>query len=112
MSRITPVPLQRGQVMWRPLVERRAQPLARQFHQPEARDLAHLHARAVELQRVLEPLSTSRWLRALLHVDEVDHDQAAEVAQAQLARHLLGGFEVGAGRGFLDVRALAWHGPS
>jgi hypothetical protein len=30
----------------------------------------------------------------LVHVDEVDHDQAAEVAQAHLARHFVGGFQV------------------
>jgi hypothetical protein len=40
------------------------------------------------------------------HVDEVDHHQAAEVAQAQLARHFLGRFQVGVERGFLDVAAL------
>ena len=42
----------------------------------------------------------------LLHVDEVDDDEPREVAQPQLARDLLGRFEVGAQRGFLDV-ALA-----
>ena len=41
-----------------------------------------------------------------LHVDEVDDDQAGEVAQAQLARHLVGGLQVGAQRRLLDA-ALA-----
>jgi hypothetical protein len=40
------------------------------------------------------------------HVDEVDDDQAAQVAQAQLARDFIGRFEVGVERGFLDVAAL------
>ena len=40
-------------------------------------------------------VSTSRWLLADFHVDEVDDDQAAQVAQAQLAGHFVGGFEVG-----------------
>jgi hypothetical protein len=39
----------------------------------------------------------------LLHVDEVDHDQAGEVAQAQLAGDLLGGLEVGLERSLLDI---------
>jgi len=39
------------------------------------------------------------------HVDEIDHDQAAQVAQAQLARDFLGCFEVGAERRLLDVAA-------
>jgi hypothetical protein len=42
----------------------------------------------------------------LFHVDEVDDDQAAQVAQAHLARHFVGGFQVGARCGFLDVAAL------
>jgi hypothetical protein len=40
------------------------------------------------------------------HVDEVDHDQAADIAQAQLAGDFLGGFEVGLQRGFFDVAAF------
>ena len=41
-----------------------------------------------------------------LHVDEVDDDETGEVAQPQLARHLVGGLQVGAQRGLLDA-ALA-----
>jgi len=37
---------------------------------------------------------------------QVDHDQAAEVAQAHLAGHFVRGFQVGAGGSFLDVAAL------
>ncbi len=39
----------------------------------------------------------------VLHVDEVDDDQAAEVAQTHLAGRFIGGLEVGAQRGLLDV---------
>ena len=38
-----------------------------------------------------------------LHVDEVDDDQTGEIAQPQLASSLIGRFQVGAERGFLDV---------
>ena len=56
--------------------------------------------------------STSRWLRLRPHVDEVDDDEAAEVANSQLPADLVGRFEVGVERGLLDVLALAWSGPS
>ncbi|CAK0553493.1 Uncharacterised protein [Burkholderia pseudomallei] len=59
----------------------RAQALARQLHQAEARDLAHLHARAVVLERVLQALLDFALALGRFHVDEVDHDQAAQVAQ-------------------------------
>ena len=86
--------------------ERRTQALARQFHQAEARDLAHLHASAVVLERVFEALFDFALALRRFHIDEVDDDQAAQVAQAQLASHFVGGFQVGASRGFLDVGAF------
>ena len=90
----------------RRLGERRAQPLARQLHQAEARDLAELDPRAVVPQRVLQALLDLALVLGALHVDEVDDDQPAQVAQAQLARDLVGGLGVGLERGFLDVAAL------
>src|ERR1700683_3502212 len=41
------------------------------------------------------------------HVDEVDHDDAADVAQAQLVDDLLGGLEVDLGDRVLQARPLA-----
>ena len=38
-----------------------------------------------------------------LHINEVDHDQAAQVAQPQLTAYLFCRFKVGAQRGLLDV---------
>ena len=70
--------------------ERRAQPLARQLEQAEARDLAELHARAVVAQRVLQPHFDLALVLGALHVDEVDDDEPAEVAQPQLAGDLVG----------------------
>ena len=85
--------------------QRRTQALARQFHQAEARDLAHLDAGAVVMQGVLEALLDFALVLGHFHVDEVDHDQAAQVAQAQLAGHFVGRFAVGVEGGGLDVRA-------
>ena len=47
--------------------------------------------------------STEPVVRLLLHVDEVDHDEAGEIAQTHLARGFVGGFEVGLERGLLDI---------
>ena len=41
-----------------------------------------------------------------LHVDEVDDNQATQVAQSKLAADLVGCLQVGAQGGLFDVRAL------
>src|SRR4051812_4038427 len=80
-----------------------ANPLARHFEQPEMRDAPDLDSRAVLAQAIAE-LALDRAVVALLvHVDEVDDDQARKVAQPELSRDLLGGLEVGLERGILDV---------
>ena len=69
-------------------------------------DAADLDAGAIVLERVLEP-ALDRPVGAVLdHVDEVDHDQAREIAQAKLARDFVGGFEVGLERRVLDIVLL------
>ena len=90
--------------------QRRAQPLPRHFQQSERADAADLDARPIVFQRLLQAALDRDLVAVLLHVDEVDHDQPREVAQPQLARDLVGGFEIGAQRGFLDV-ALAGRTP-
>ena len=84
----------------------RLQALAAHLQQAELADAAELHAGAVLAQRLAQAVLDLAAVLALLHVDEVDHDQAAQVAQAHLARHLVGGFQVGARGGLLDVAAL------
>ena len=79
-----------------------AQTLARHFHQAKAGNATHLNARAIGLQLVLHALFNGGVVLALVHVDEVDDDQARKVTQTQLARHFFGGLKVGLGRGFLD----------
>ena len=82
------------------------QALAAHFHQAELADGAELHAGAVLAQRVAQAVFHFAAVLRLFHVDEVDDDQAAQVAQAHLAGHFVGGFQVGAGGGFFDVAAL------
>ena len=45
-----------------------------------------------------------------MHIDEIDHDQAAEVPYAQLAGDFVGGFQVGIQCGFLNIAALGGAG--
>ena len=75
--------------------------LARDDDQPEVRDLHRLRRRAILAQLLLDLLEDLLPVLLLLHVDEVEHDDAAEIAQAQLADDLLHRFEVG-----LDDRVL------
>ena len=84
----------------------RAQALAAHFHQTKFADGAELDAGAVLPQRVAQSVFHVAAITAFFHVDKVDHDQATQIAQTHLARHFIGGFQIGAGRGFLDVAAL------
>ena len=66
-------------------------------------DATNLDARPVVLQRLLDAPLHSPVVTVLLHVDEVDHDQARKIAQAQLAGHLVGGLQIGAHGGVFDI---------
>ena len=90
--------------------QRGTQALAAHFQQAELGDTTQLHACAVELQRTLQAVFHLALVPVGGHVDEVDHHQAAQVAQAQLAGHFVGGFQVGVERGFLDVTAAGGAG--
>jgi hypothetical protein len=92
--------------------QRRAQALARQFEQAEAADLAGLDAGAVEMQRVAQAVFDFALVLGRFHVDEVDHDQAAQVAQAQLAGDFVGGFAGWCAARFPRCRCPWWRDPS
>ena len=79
-----------------------AQALARHFQQAELRDLADLDPGAVVLHRVAQALFDVAVVAAVFHVDEVDDDQAGQVAQPQLAADFAGRFQIGLARGLLD----------
>ena len=80
----------------------RTQPLPAHLHQAKAGNPAHLNPRTVGFQLVFQALLNGGVVLALFHVDEVDHDQTGQIAQPQLARHLVAGLEVGLQRGVLD----------
>ena len=86
--------------------ERRAQPLARHFQEPESRDAPGLDPRPILLQRLPQPVLDLALIPGRGHVDEVDDDQPADVAQPELAGNFVRGFEVRAECGLLDVSPL------
>ena len=83
----------------------RTQALTGQFHQAEAADFGHLNASAVIAQSVLQTLFNSTLVLRIVHVDEVDHDQTAQVTQTHLTSDFVGSFAVGAESRFFDVGA-------
>ena len=72
----------------------RSEALPRHFHQPEMRDAAKLDAGAVKAQRVFQTALDGTIVPLFLHVDEIDHDEAGEVAQLQLSGDFVGRLEV------------------
>src|SRR5262249_40937752 len=87
----------------RALKHARADALTRHFEQPEVGDMANLDARTIVAQRFLEAALDRAVIALLVHIDEVDDDQAGKVTQPQLPRDLVGGLEVGLERGVLDM---------
>ncbi len=76
------------------------------------RDAADLDARAVVLQRVLHAPLDRAVVARLLHVDEVDDDQAGKIAQPQLPGDLVGRLQIGADAPCPRYCARASSGPS
>src|SRR5471032_2886533 len=87
--------------------QRWTQALTGHFQQAEARDATDLHASAVGFQAFADFLFHGALVLGRSHVDEVDDDQAADVAQAQLTGDFFGGFKVGLQGGFFDVAAFS-----
>ena len=83
--------------------QRFARALARHLHQAQLREAVDRDARAVARQRLLQLGQHRIAVLRVLHVDEVDDDDAAQVAQAQLARDRLRRFEVGLEDGVVEI---------
>src|SRR4051812_37170049 len=83
--------------------------LPRHLDQAERRDLDHVGLGPVLVQRRAKGLQHLVAVSCASHVDEVDDDDPADVAHAQLAHHLLGGLDVHLGDRVLEP-ALALAG--
>src|SRR5829696_8494712 len=84
--------------------------LARHLDEPERRDLDHVGLRPVLVERLAERLQHRVPVPCARHVDEVDDDDPADVAQPQLAHDLLGRLEVRPRDRVLELRALTAAG--
>ena len=78
--------------------------LARHLDEAELRDLGGERLRAVLVERLAQHLHHRVAVARAGHVDEVDDDDAADVAQPQLVDDLLGRLEVGARDRVLEAR--------
>ena len=81
--------------------------LARHLDQAQRRDLDHERLRAVLVERLAQHLQHGFAVARARHVDEVDDDDAADVAQPQLAHDLVRGLEVRLGDRVFQTGALA-----
>src|SRR5262249_38414211 len=83
-----------------------AKPLPGDLHQAEPRDPADVVTRFLRPHRLAQRALDVLDVALDAHVDEVDDDDAAEIAQAQLPRHFARGLEIGLVRGlFLTAAA-------
>ena len=82
-------------------------PLPGHLHQAERGDLGHLMLGPVPREALKQPPEHQIAVALQHHIDEVDDDDAAHVAQPELPDDLLGGFEVVAGYRLLQVAAMA-----
>src|SRR5207344_2701802 len=80
-------------------------PLAGHLHQPERGHLSDLVLGPVAAEALHQPPYDEVAVALEHHVDEVDGDDPADVAQPELTRDLLGGLEVVTGDGLLEVAA-------
>src|SRR5690606_1201684 len=78
-------------------------PLAGHLHQPERRDLGDLMLGSVPAEALGEAPQHQFPVGLQHHVDEVDHDDAADVAEPELADDLLRRLQVVAGDRLLQV---------
>ena len=84
-----------------------AEALAGELHQSQRRHLRDLMTGAIPRQRLGQPSQHQIPIGLQHHVDEVDHDDAADIAQSQLPDCLLGRLKVVLGNGLLQVAARA-----
>src|SRR5215468_2087225 len=92
-----------GTFLGRALQHRGADALPRHFQKTEMRNASDLDAGTVVLKRFLESPFYRSVVTALVHVDEVDDNEAGKITKTQLPGDLLRGLAIGFDRGILDV---------
>ena len=80
-------------------------PLTGHFHEAERRDGQDMGAGLVAAETVAHPLIDGLLILAVLHVDEIDHDEPPDIAEPELASHFVGSLHVGLEEGLVHVLA-------
>ena len=75
----------------------------RHLDESERRHRHYLVARVIASHRLLEYLQNVVAVLLFFHIDEVDDDNAAEIAQAKLPRDRHGRLEIGSVDGLLEI---------
>src|SRR5271157_4556416 len=88
-------------------LQRLLHPLARDRHQSEIVELEHLGRSAIVAQRLLQRLHHLLPVLAFVHVNEVDDDNPAQIAQPDLPHDFLDGIHVGLHNGVFQALGLA-----
>ena len=86
--------------------ECRAQALTAHFHQAELANRAKLHAGTVLAQGIAQTVFNVTAIAGLFHVDKVNDDQAAQIAQTHLTGYFVSRFQVSAGSCFFNITAF------
>jgi hypothetical protein len=89
------------------ITERFGQALAGHFHEADGGNLENLGLRLVAFDPLFHRLVNGGLVFAMTHVDEIDHDQATDIAEAELTCDFLGGFDVGLENHFIDIFGAA-----
>ena len=92
------------------LTERGTKPLARHFKKSETRDPPELNPGPIHADGIPQAVLDGPLVSRSHHVDKVDNKEAAKVSKSQLASDLIGSFEVGVERRFLDIAAFGGAG--
>ncbi len=85
------------------LAQGRAEALAGHLQQAKTRNMADLNARTVLTNCITQTVFNRTLVANRGHIDKVDNNQAAEVAQTELTGNFIGRFKVGVEGGFFDV---------
>ena len=88
------------------LIQRRAQPLPRHFQQAKAGDTPDLNSGAIHFQGLTQPGFHLTLIACNAHIDEINNNQPAQIAQPHLPGHFIGGLQIGVKRSFLNVAAF------
>ena len=80
--------------------------MSRHLQQTKTTDLANLYTSTILANGIAEPIFNFALIFLRAHIDEIDNDQAAEIANTQLARDFIRRFEVSVESRCFDITTL------